>query len=63
MDSGKEATGGTGGEGTEVERDMETEKDLTNWEKVVALVGAFFGEGRLVEESTWQAVVLVPKKK
>ena len=27
------------------------------------LVQTAFGEGRLVEESTWQAVVLIPKGK
>ena len=36
---------------------------MTNWEKVVALVRAALGEGRLAEESTWQVVVLIPKVK
>ena len=34
---------------------------MTDWEKVVALVSAAFGGGRLAEESMWQAVVLIPK--
>ena len=36
---------------------------MTDWEKVVALVSAAFGGGRLAEESMWQAVVLIPKGK
>ena len=34
---------------------------MTNWERVVALVRADFVQGRLSEESTCQAVVLIPK--
>ena len=47
-----EATGGPEGEEMEGERDTENKKDTTNWENVVALVRADFGEGRLEEEST-----------
>ena len=36
---------------------------MTNWERVVALVRADFGEGRMAEEATWQAAVLIPKGK
>ena len=49
MKEAEEATGVKGEEGTEAERDTGTEKDLTNWEKVVALVRADFGEGSLEE--------------
>ena len=34
-----------------------------DWTRVVDLVQAEFREGKLVEESTWQAVVLIPKGK
>ena len=34
-----------------MERDTETEKDMTNWEKVVDLARAAFGEGRMAEEA------------
>ena len=34
---------------------------LSRWQKVVALVQAAFQEGRLAEEATWKAVVLIPK--
>ena len=40
-----EATGGTGEEDTEAEREMDTKKELTNWEKVVSLARVDFGEG------------------
>ena len=33
----------------------------SNEGRVVELVQTAFGEERLVEESTWQAVVLIPK--
>ena len=36
---------------------------MTNWERVVALVRAAFGEGLLVEATTYQVVVLIPKGK
>ena len=32
-----------------------------NWERLVDLVHTAFREGRLAEEATWQAVVLIPK--
>ena len=41
---------------------MDTEA-MTYWEKVVALGREDFGEKRLAEEATWQAVVLIPKGK
>ena len=44
-------------------RDRETEKEMTNWEKVVALARKAFGEGWLVEEATWKVAVLITKGK
>ena len=38
-----------------------TEAD--NWAMVVELIQTTFREGKLVEETTWQAVVLIPKGK
>ena len=47
---------------TAVQPAMEpTEAD--NWEMVVDLVHTAFWEGKLAEETTWQAVVLIPKGK
>ena len=43
MEESSEATGGPGAEGMEAERETGTEKELTNWEKVVALVKAYLG--------------------
>ena len=37
--------------------------EMTNWERVAALVRVDFGEGLLAEEATWQAVFLIPKGK
>ena len=37
--------------------------DEANWERVVELVQTASREGRLVDEATWQAVVLIPKGK
>ena len=37
--------------------------DTTNWQKVVAIVQEGLCDGTLAEESTWQAVVLIPKGK
>ena len=36
---------------------------MTHWEKVVDLVRADFWGGCMVEEATWQSVVLIPKGK
>ena len=33
------------------------------WAKVVELTQTVFREGKLAEEATWQAVVMVPKGK
>ena len=33
--------------------------EASNWERVVDLVHTDFKEGRLAEEATWQAVVLI----
>ena len=52
----------TGGEGTEESRET-TPTEASNWERVVDLVHTAFGEGRLAEEKTWQAVVMIPKGK
>ena len=57
-----EVIGGPGGEETEENRETKTEA-MTHWEKVVDLVRADFGEGRMAEEATWQAAVLIPKGK
>ena len=35
--------------------------EAAHWERVVDMVQTAFREGRLVEEDTWQAVVLIPK--
>ena len=37
--------------------------EASNWERMVELVHTASGEGRLEEEATWQAVVLIPKGK
>ena len=55
--------GKPGGDEMEGNRETETKKEMTHWEKVVALVRAAFGEGRLEEEATWKAVVLISKGK
>ena len=34
-----------------------------NWERVGDLVQTAFREGDMAEDSTWQAVVLIPKRK
>ena len=36
---------------------------MSNWERAVDLVQAAFGEGRILEENMWQAVVLISKGK
>ena len=41
----------------------QSETEADNWEMVVDLVQLVFREGKLTEESTWQAVVLIPKGK
>ena len=55
---GDHRTMGGRGRGGEGDRDQE---GYEKWEKVVALVSAAFREGRLEKESTWQALVLIPK--
>ena len=35
--------------------------EATNWERVVELVQTVFRDGRLAEEVTWQAMILIPK--
>ena len=47
------------GEISAAQKETETE----NWTRVVDLVQSEFQEGGLAEESTWQAVVLIPKGK
>ena len=49
-----------GGGGGERERRTEAEG---HWERVVELIQTDFWDGELVEEATWQAVVLIPKGK
>ena len=41
----------------------QTETAEDNWTRVVDLIQSEFQEGKLVEESTWKAVVLIPKGK
>ena len=41
----------------------QSEKEAYNWTMVVDLVQLAFREGKLAEEATWQAVVLIPKGK
>ena len=43
--------------------DSVPEEGGENWARVVDLVQTAFWEGDLAEESTWQAVVLIPKGK
>ena len=57
-----EVIGGTGGVNTEYKM-KKASADMTNWGKVVALVTADFGEGMMVEDYPWKAVVLTPKEK
>ena len=38
-----------------------TSTDASNWAMAVELIHTAFREGRLAEEATWQAVVLLPK--
>ena len=35
--------------------------EASNWERVAEILQKAFGEGRLAEKATWQAVVLIPK--
>ena len=35
--------------------------EASNWDRVVNLIHTVFGEGRLAEEATWKAVVMLPK--
>ena len=37
--------------------------EAANWAMVVELVHTAFREGKLAEEATWQAVILIPKGK
>ena len=50
----------TGREETEESREK-TPAGASNWDRVVDLIHTAFREGRLAEESTWQAVALIPK--
>ena len=52
----------TGREDTEEIREKKP-AEASNWDRVVDLIQTEFGEGRLVKDSTWQAVVLSPKGK
>ena len=62
MDMETEAEAEAGETETEVEETKNTEMmKLSHWKKVVALVQVDFHEGRLEEEATWQAVILIPK--
>ena len=50
-----------GGEKGELWTDKTTDEE--SWSRVVELVQMAFRDGDLAEESTWQAVVLIPKGK
>ena len=50
-----------GGEKGEIRKDDKAGAE--NWARVVDLVQTAFWEGDLAEESTWQALVLIPKGK
>ena len=39
----------------------DTREGAENWARVVELIQTAFREGELAEETTWQAVVLIPK--
>ena len=41
--------------------DTATQEGAVNWTRFVDLVQTVFREGKLAEEATWQAVVLIPK--
>ena len=41
----------------------DTRKGAENWTRFVDLVQTAFREGDLAKEATWQAVVLIPKRK
>ena len=56
----RQYSAGQGGEGTEKRRGN-TPAGMSNWERVVDLVQAAFGEERFVEENMWKVVVLIPK--
>ena len=42
---------------------VQTETETDNWTRFVDLVQSAFQEGKLAEESMWQAMVLIPKGK
>ena len=52
----------TGG-GEKGESRKDDKAGAENWARVVELVQTAFWEGDLAEDSTWQAVVLIPKGK
>ena len=49
--------------GTSVVQSEKEPTEADNWRMVVDLVQSAFREGKLAEEATWQAVVLIPKGK
>ena len=53
----------TENKGTAVFKTSMEPTEAAKWEMVVDLIQTEFREGKLVEEATWQAVVLVPKGK
>ena len=60
-ESGTEKVTKRAGRDTEAAETTEIEKtELKNWENMVAMVQAAFGEGRLAEEANWKTVVLIP---
>ena len=63
MEGEEGAIRGPEGENIEGERKTATDREMIHWEKVVALENALFDERTLLEDFTWQAVVLILKGK
>ena len=49
--------------GTTAFKTLTESTEADNWEMVVDLIQTSFREGKLAEEATWQAGVLIPKVK
>ena len=53
----------TENKGTTAFRKLTEPTEAANWEMVVDLIHTAFREGKLAEEATWKAVVLITKGK
>ena len=49
--------------GTTADQSETEPTEAENWTMVMGLVQSEFREGKLTEEATWLAVVLIPKRK